>query len=158
VATAVAERLATADTKGAATYRANAEALAGELNALDTEFRQRLAGCTNKTLVTSHTAFGYLAQRYGLTQVGITGISPEAEPEAADLARVTSFVRAHRVRTIYHETLVSPAVAQTVARETGARTAVLDPIEGLADSTRGRDYLAVMRSNLASLAEGQPCP
>jgi zinc transport system substrate-binding protein len=158
VGTALGERLAETDPAGAATYRDNARALVTDLNALDAEFSRRLASCANKKLVTSHTAFGYLAQRYGLTQLGITGISPEAEPKAADLASVTSFVRSNRVRTIYHETLVSPAVAKTVAAETGARTAVLDPIEGLTDESRGRDYLAVMRANLASLAEGQPCP
>jgi zinc transport system substrate-binding protein len=111
----------------------------------------------NKDLVTSHEAFGYLAERYGMTQVGITGLSPDTEPQPADLARVTDFVREHKVRTIYYETLVSPAIARTVAAETGASTAVLDPIEGLTKDSDGGDYLAVMRSNLQHLREGQPC-
>jgi zinc transport system substrate-binding protein len=158
VADLVADRLAGVDAEGAATYRANAEKLRAELEALDGELRAGLATCTNKDLVTSHQAFGYLAQRYGLTQVGITGLSPDAEPQPADLARVTDFVRQHQVRTIYYETLVSPAIARTVAGETGARTAVLDPLEGLTEDSDGEDYLAVMRSNLAHLREGQPCP
>ena len=153
----IADRLAAADPPGAATYRANAEALEAELAGLDTEYRAGLATCANKDLVTSHQAFGYLAERYGLTQVGITGLSPDTEPQPADLARVTDFVRTHRVRTIYYETLVSPAIARTVATETGARTAVLDPIEGLTKDSDGSDYLAVMRSNLQHLREGQPC-
>jgi zinc transport system substrate-binding protein len=153
----IADRLAAADPDGAATYRANAKALQEELTGLDTEYRTGLANCASKDLVTSHQAFGYLAERYGLTQVGITGLSPDTEPQPADLARVTDFVREHKVRTIYYETLVSPAIARTVAAETGARTAVLDPIEGLTKDSAGGDYLAVMRSNLQHLREGQPC-
>jgi zinc transport system substrate-binding protein len=107
--------------------------------------------------VTSHAAFGYLARRYGLTQVGITGLAPDAEPSPADLARVSRLVRREGVRTVYYETLVSPDVARTVASETGARTAVLDPVEGLTKASAGRDYLGVMRSNLAALRVGQPC-
>jgi zinc transport system substrate-binding protein len=153
----IADKLAAADPDGADTYRANARALEAELTTLDTEFRTGLANCANKDLVTSHEAFGYLAERYGMTQVGITGLSPDTEPQPADLARVTDFVREHKVRTIYYETLVSPAIARTVATETGARTAVLDPIEGLTSESDGTDYLAVMRSNLSHLKEGQPC-
>jgi zinc transport system substrate-binding protein len=158
VAGLVADQLAAVDPDAAATYRANAGALQADLAALDGEYRTGLATCTNKDLVTSHQAFGYLAARYGLTQVGITGISPDAEPQPDDLARVTDFVRRNQVRTIYSEALVSPAIARTVAGETGVRTAVLDPVEGLTTDSEGEDYLAVMRSNLAHLREGQPCP
>ena len=107
--------------------------------------------------MTSHEAFGYLAQRYGLTQVGITGLSPDSEPSPARLAEVADFVDANDVQTIYFETLVDPSIAETVATETGATTAVLDPLEGLTDESAGADYLAVMRANLASLRSGQGC-
>jgi zinc transport system substrate-binding protein len=157
VSTQVAEAMAKADPDAAAAFRERAAALAGELSALDAAFRTGLAHCASTDLVTSHTAFGYLAQRYGLHQVGITGLSPEAEPDPRSLAAVATFVRDHHVSTIYSETLVSPAVARTVARETGATTAVLDPIEGLTDASAGRDYLQVMRSNLAVLKKGQSC-
>ncbi len=157
VGDALAARLATVDPQGAATYRANAASLRTDLTALDREFEAGLAGCANRALVTSHEAFGYLAQRYRLEQVGIGGLSPEAEPDAATLAKAADFVKARSVRTIYYETLVSPAVARTVAAETGARTAVLDPIEGLSDQSAAQDYLGVMRANLAALRAGQPC-
>lgn len=157
VAVALADRMTRADPSAATQFTANLAALRADLATLDAEFRTGLANCANPDLVTSHNAFGYLAQRYGLTQVGITGLTPEAEPQAGALADVTAFVRANRVRTIYYETLVSPAVADTVAAETGARTEVLDPIEGLNDRSQGSDYLAVMRSNLANLRAGQPC-
>ncbi|MEP6697521.1 MAG: metal ABC transporter substrate-binding protein [Pseudonocardiales bacterium] len=158
VAAALAVRLAKLDPGNAATYRVNADTLRAKLTALDGDFRAGLADCANKDLVTSHNAFGYLGQRYGLVQVGITGLTPEAEPNPADLAMVAEFVRTNHVRTIYYETLVSPAVARAVAAETGASTAVLDPIEGLTRESRGSNYLEVMRSNLASIKKGQPCP
>jgi zinc transport system substrate-binding protein len=157
VSAQVADAMAKADPGAAAAFRERATALTGELTALDDAFRTGLAHCASTDLVTSHTAFGYLAQRYGLHQVGITGLSPEAEPDPRSLAAVATFVREHDVSTIYSETLVSPAVARTVARETGATTAVLDPIEGLTDASAGRDYLEVMRSNLAVLQKGQSC-
>jgi zinc transport system substrate-binding protein len=157
VADAVATHLRRLDPERAREYQANAAILRGKLENLDGEFRAGLADCASTDLVTSHNAFGYLAQRYGLTQVGITGLTPEDEPKPGDLAAVTAFVRAHKVQTIYYETLVSPAIAETVAGETGARTAVLDPIEGLTDDSKGADYLEVMRANLANIRAGQAC-
>jgi zinc transport system substrate-binding protein len=157
VAEALVERLAELAPDQAATYQRNAATLRAELAKLDAELAKGLARCVNRKLVTSHNAFGYLAARYGLEQLGITGLTPEEEPSPADLAAVSGFVRAHDVQTIYSETLVSPAIARTVARETGAATAVLDPVEGLSEDSAGEDYLAVMRANLASLRKGQRC-
>jgi zinc transport system substrate-binding protein len=157
VSTQIEQRLAAIDPAGAPVYQANLAELTADLSILDADLRTGLASCANKDLVTSHQAFGYLAQRYGLTQVGITGLTPEQEPDPATLARVADFVRQNAVHTIYYETLVSPAIARTVAGETGARTAVLDPIEGLTANSQGADYLAIMRSNLKNLTEGQPC-
>jgi len=158
VADALADRLAKLDPEQAARYRSNAETLRAKLETLDKEFKAGLESCASRNLVTSHNAFGYLAQRYGLTQVGITGLTPEDEPKSADLVAVTNFARRNNVRTIYYETLISPAVARTVAAETGAVAAVLDPLEGLTSGSQGKDYLQVMRSNLANIKKGQPCP
>ena len=157
VADALAARLGRLRPQNAPQYESNAAGLRSELEALDAEFEAGLADCTNTNLVTSHNSFGYLARRYGLTQVGITGLTPEDEPAPQDLAEVTAFVEDNAVATIYYETLVSPAVARTVAAETGARTAVLDPVEGLTDESAGSDYLQVMRANLANIRTGQPC-
>jgi zinc transport system substrate-binding protein len=158
VAEVVAGRLERADPAHAPYYRINLASLTRDLTALDGQLRAGLASCAGSELVTSHTAFGYLAERYGLRQVGITGLSPESEPDPGQLAQAAAFVREHVVRTIYYETLVSPALAETVAAETGARVAVLDPLEGVDDASAGADYLEVMRSNLATLRKGQPCP
>jgi zinc transport system substrate-binding protein len=153
----VTDRLSRLDPTHAQEFRSNAADLRARLRTVGWEYRSGLAHCANRDLVTSHNAFGYLAQRYGLTQVGITGLTPDQEPKPGDLTAITSFVRAHDVRTIYYETLVSPAIAKTVAAETGAATEVLDPIEGLTKDSQGRDYLQVMRANLANLRRGQPC-
>ena len=157
VVSVVADRLATLDPGHAAQLHRNATALQRRLSELDRAYRAGLTHCANPDLVTSHNAFGYLAQRYGLTQVGITGLTPDNEPTPGDLADITAFVRAHHVKTIYYETLVSPAIAKTIAAETGASTEVLDPIEGLTKESQGRDYLQVMQANLANLRRGQPC-
>lgn len=157
VATALAARMTQAQPAAKDVFATNLAALSSDLRALDGEFSTGLANCANKDLVTSHNAFGYLSERYGMTQVGITGLTPDGEPDTGQLAKVTDFVRANKVHTIYYETLISPAIAKTVASETGAATEVLDPIEGLNDRSQGRDYLAVMRANLANLERGQPC-
>ena len=107
--------------------------------------------------MTGHDAFGYLALRYGFEALGIAGLSPDQEPSPAKLAEVADFVVEHGITTIYYEALVNPAVAEVVAQETGATTAVLDPLETLTDSSSGADYLEVMRSNLATLRSGQNC-
>jgi zinc transport system substrate-binding protein len=137
----------------------HAEALVGELRALDEEFRRGLATCERKEVVTTHASFGYLVRRYGLEQVPLTGLSPEAEPTPRDLERTVARVRSSGATTIYFETLISPRLAETVARETGAETAVLNPLEGLSkeELDRGADYLSVMRENLAALRRGLAC-
>lgn len=157
VADAVAARLAQLDPASAGVFRDNARGLRADLGELDAEYRTGLANCASTVIVTSHNAFGYLAQRYGMQQVGITGLTPEDEPTPKDLAAVADYVTGHDVRTIYYETLVSPAIAETIAAETGADTEVLDPIEGLAGDSGGNDYLSVMRANLANLRRGQGC-
>jgi len=157
VARALAARMSAAAPASAAAFEANLATLLADLRALDADLRTGLASCASTDLVTGHAAFGYLARRYGLNQVPIAGLSPDAEPDTGRPAAVTAEVRSKGVRTVYTETLVSPAVADTLARETGARTAVLDPIEGLNDRSAGSDYLAVMRANLATLRAGQPC-
>ncbi len=156
VADAVAKQLGERSPDAAATFTANAKAVREDLAKLDASYSTGLATCTNRTLVTSHAAFGYLADRYKLTQRGITGLDPETEPDAKALAEVTDFVKQNKVATVYYETLVSPAVAQTVARDTGAKTAVLDPLEGLAAGST-QTYLTVMQTNLSTLRTGQQC-
>ncbi|MDG4799231.1 metal ABC transporter substrate-binding protein [Micromonospora sp. WMMD980] len=150
----LAERLGKADPDHAADYTARAGALRGDLTKLDTEYAEGLRTCQRREIVTSHTAFGYLAERYELEQIGLTGLTPESEPSPQRLAEVAKEAREHRATTIFFETLVSPKVAETIAREVGARTAVLDPIEG--PPAEG-DYLSAMRANLQTLRTALDC-
>ena len=156
-AKAIGARLASDDPAHRTAYEKNTAAFVERLTALDRELEAGLASCDSKVLVTSHAAFAYLAQRYGLEQHGITGISPEAEPSAAGLKQLSDLVRRKGVRTIYQETLVEPHFAQTVAGSTGATVATLDPLEGITSASAGTDYFEVMRSNLAALRKGLGC-
>ena len=145
---------------GAALHaRGAAQRLVARLRVLDGRYRRDLAHCQRHEIVTSHEAFAYLAQRYGLKQVAITGLSPEAEPTPGALRHAVEAVRATRATTVFFETLVSPRIAQTVARETGTHAAVLDPIEGLTSTEQklGESYFTVMRSNLAHLRAALGC-
>jgi zinc transport system substrate-binding protein len=138
---------------------ARAAAPIAKLGALDHAYRQGLAHCARTEIVTSHAGFGYLGQRYGLHEVAITGLAPETEPTAQALARVVQTVRRTKATTVFFETLVSSRLADTVAREVGARTAVLDPIEGLTSSeqSRGDTYFTIMRRNLDALRKALAC-
>lgn len=157
VGTALAQRLADADPAHAADYQARAAAFTSSMTDLDRTFATGLKSCATTKLVTGHAAFGYLAARYGLTQVPIAGLSPDQEPSAKQLADVAATVKAAGVRTIFTETLVDPKFAQTVAKETGATLALLDPVEGITDLSPGKDYRAVMLANLAALRTGLGC-
>lgn len=138
---------------------ARAEDYLADLERLDEEFQTALARCERRDVVTSHAAFSYLARRYDLVQVPISGLSPEAEPDPQRLARLSDLIGERGVTTVFYEALVSPDVAETLAREAGVGTAVLDPIEGLSreEAARGGDYATVMRRNLAALREALGC-
>jgi zinc transport system substrate-binding protein len=130
-----------------------------DLNALDEEYRRGLRDCERRELVTTHAAFGHLAERYGLEQLALTGSSPEAEPSPLELESLVDRVRATGATTVFAEPLVSDRIAKTVAREVGAEVATLDPIEGLSEERleAGEDYVSVMRDNLVALREALGC-
>ncbi|WP_112133551.1 metal ABC transporter solute-binding protein, Zn/Mn family [Glycomyces dulcitolivorans] len=150
---AIADGLAGIDDVNADSYATAADAFTADLTELDAEFTDGLAGRTSDAIVTSHAAFGYLADRYGLTQIAISGLSPDQEPDTQRMAEVAQYVEDNAVTTIFFETLVSPDIAETLAAESGAQTAVLNPLEGLTDEQAegGADYFTVMRENLAAL-------
>lgn len=133
--------------------------LVAKLEALDSELADGLAHCRRHEIVTSHAAFGYLAKRYGLQQLALTGLSPEAEPSPRDLEALVDEVKRTDATTVFFETLVSSKLADTVAREAGAKTAVLDPLEGLTEDevAAGEDYFSVMQANLATLRAALQC-
>ncbi len=148
-----------ADPVNAEHYQANAEELQERLAALDTEYRQGLATCQTRTFITSHAAFGYLAAEYGLTQMPISGLSPDEEPSAQELVAITEFAREHNVKYIFFETLVSPKLSETIANEVGAQTLVLNPLEGLSSEeiANGENYFTQMQNNLTNLTIALSC-
>ena len=154
-ATLVGDKLAEADSAHADTYKANAKALAEELTTLGDTLVAKTSTCKVKTFVTAHTAFGYLADRTGLTQVGISGLDPDSSPSPARLAEISQIAKEQGVTTIFTEALIDPKVAQTLADDLGITTAVLDPIESQTDASK--DYAATMTSNIDALTKALDC-
>lgn len=157
VAAAVEEQLTAADPDHAEQFAANLADLESDLTALDEETRAGLGDCARSVLVVSHDAFGYWADRYGLEVEAINGLSPDAEPSPAHLRELSDLITSEGITTVFSETLASPELADTLAVELGIATAVLDPIEGLAESTSDEDYLSLMRANLAVVQKANDC-
>ena len=132
----------------------NQASFESSLTALAGEYSTKLANCSVKAMIVSHEAFGYLAKEYGFEQVGISGLSPEAEPSPARLAEVAKIAKAKQATTIYYETLVDPKVAKTLAEELKISAAKLDPLES---PPATGDYLSAMQENLGALFKGQVC-
>ena len=153
-ATAIEEALATADPDHAEDYKTNLETLTSTLDGLDSSYQGGFSQCERKTFITSHAAFGYLADRYSLTQASISGVDPESEPSPAELAEVKKVVESTGTTTIFTEELVSPETAEAVASETGATTAVLSPIESAPEDA---DYAGAMSANLDALRTALAC-
>jgi zinc transport system substrate-binding protein len=151
VAQGVGKTLAKADPNHATTYEKNTAALVKKLDALSTDFRNGLKNRTSDTFITTHAAFGYLAERYGLVEEAISGIDPESEPSAARMKALHSLAQKYHVTTVFFETLVSDKTARTVAADLKLKTDVLDPIEGITSKSKGDDYFQVQRSNLKAL-------
>jgi zinc transport system substrate-binding protein len=156
IADAVGKQLAEVDPGRSADLTARTDTLKAELTKLDEEYAAGLKNCQRHEIVTSHAAFGYLASRYKLEQIPITGLTPEEEPTPEHLLQVKQKAQEAKATTIFFETLVSPKVAETLAKEVGAKTAVLDPIEGLEEGSK-EDYFSVMRANLKTLREALGC-
>ncbi|MET7615689.1 metal ABC transporter substrate-binding protein [Streptomyces sp. NPDC005408] len=151
VAKGVGKSLEKADPDHAADYKKNTDALVTKLNGLNTTFQQGLKNTATKTFITTHSAFGYLAERYGLDQEGIAGIDPESEPSPARIKELQTVAKKDKVTTVFFETLASDKTAKTLADDAGLKTDVLDPLEGITDKSKGDDYVQVMESNLAAL-------
>ena len=157
-ADAITAAMALADPPHASQYRDADATTKTQLTGLDNEYRDTLVGCQRSTFLTTHAAFGYLAQAYGLTQLAIAGVTPEDEPSPRRLGMLAKQARTLGLTTVFFETLVSPDYANTLAADLDLRTDVLDPIEAVTKSSRGDDYMAIMRSNLNALRTANGCP
>lgn len=156
LAAQVRAELAELDPEHAADYAANLRSLQADLDQLDAAYAEGLARCRVDTVVVSHDAFGYL-EKYGPHFESIAGLTPDAEPSAAHLAELAALIESEKITTVFSETLVSPALAETLARDLGLDTEVLDPVEGLTDQTADEDYLSLMRTNLERLRAANGC-
>lgn len=152
----VSEQLAAVDAAHADAFAVRAKALKARLAELDAEYRSGLASCARTEIVTAHAAFGYLAERYQLEQIPIAGVSPDQEPAPHRIRQIQELVQQRGITTIFFERLLSADLADTIARDTGASTGLLDPIEGITD-TATNDYFTVMRANLAALRKALSC-
>ncbi len=155
----IAQELIEVDPTNTSTYRVNSENLQKKFDLLDQEFRSGLAQCKQKSIVTSHAAFGYVASRYGLKQIPITGLTPDEEPSPQKLAEIAKFAKENGIKYIFFETLVSPKLAETIASEIGAQTLFFDPLEGLTkeEEMAGQDYFSIQRENLKNLKIALEC-
>jgi zinc transport system substrate-binding protein len=155
----VAHHLAEVDPDGAEEFERNAEAFRAELLDLDERFEETLSDCRHDLIVVQHEAFGWMTERYGLRQEGIAGLSPEQEPDPRRMAELVGLVEDEGINTVFTETLVSPRIAETLAREAGVETSTLNPIEGLTDTQKadGEDYVSIMESNLENLEAALGC-
>ncbi|WP_406398461.1 metal ABC transporter substrate-binding protein [Streptomyces uncialis] len=151
VAKGLGKAMAKADPDHAADYGKNTDALVKRLDALHTKFEGGLRDTRTDVFITTHSAFGYLADRYGLIEESITGLDPESEPSGARIKALQQTAKADKVDTVFYETLVSDRTAKTLANDAGLRTDVLDPVEGITDKSKGDDYIQVMEANLTAL-------
>ncbi|MEO6509367.1 MAG: metal ABC transporter substrate-binding protein [Nocardioides sp.] len=156
VGDAVAADLAALDPPHAAAYEQNAAALHGDLDALDRDFSTGLADCDRHVIVSSHDAFGYWG-KYGIDVAPVAGLTPDAEPTPAGIARLQQLIHDDGITTVFSERLASPRLTDSLSHDLGLRSEVLDPVEGLADTTSHEDYLSLMRENLIALQEANGC-
>lgn len=158
-ARAITQGFMQVDPLHSAEYTKNEEALDAQLDQIDLHYQQGLAHCASSTIITSHSAFNYLASDYHFSQISIAGLSPDAEPSPSQIAAVADFAKANQIKYIFFESLISPKLSETIAQEIGAQTLVLDPLEGISDLDlqQGKNYVTVMEENLKNLRVALQC-
>ena len=157
LAQAIAVQLTEIDSANAPAYTENLAAVTSTLTSINTDYATGLTDCDRTQFLTTHAAFGYMAERYGLTQISISGISPDAEPSPARIVDIHRIAEEQGLTTVFFETLTSPELAQSIADDLHLKTDVLDPIEGITDQSRGSDYTEIMASNLTALRTANGC-
>ncbi|MGM0782787.1 MAG: metal ABC transporter solute-binding protein, Zn/Mn family [Pseudomonadota bacterium] len=148
----VRDGLIEADPANEASYRDNAERYISELEAADAEIREWLGEIPAGTsVITGHDSFGYFASAYGLRFLSPVGLSSEAEPSAADMARLIDVIREENVRALFHENMTSPAIIEQLAEETDLSIAGTLYADALAAEGEASTYLGMMRHNARTL-------
>ncbi|WP_138204976.1 metal ABC transporter substrate-binding protein [Haloimpatiens lingqiaonensis] len=150
---AIKDALVKADPSNKSYYEKNYEDNARKMDQLDKKYKEAVGKFTQKNMVVSHEAFGYLCDAYGLKQVGIEGLNAESEPSPARMAEIVNYVKENNVKYIFSEELLSPKVAEAISKETGTKIAILNPLEGIKDEdmNAGKEYFSIMNDNLEIL-------
>lgn len=149
---AIADRLGALEPESAEAFTTAAAEVRGDLEALDAELAEQFGSVDGeRTFITSHAAYAYLADRYDLHQVGIAGVDPETEPSPQRLLELEKVIEEEGVSTIFFETTASPKVAKTLAQNAGVTSEELDNLE--TQLSADSDYPAVMRENSRKLLE-----
>lgn len=147
----IADKLSELDSANKETYQKNAQNFSAKAHDLTKKYQPIFEKANQKTFVTQHTAFSYLAKRFGLNQLGIAGISPDQEPSPRQLSEIQDFVKTYRVKTIFTESNLSSKVADTLVKSTGVSLKTLNPLE--ADPQNDKSYLDNLEENLTILAQ-----
>ena len=155
----IADKLSQTDSSNSSKYQENAKNYIARLENLNQKFKSKLSNCSIHSVVTSHNFLQYLGKEYNFDSTPISGISPDSEPSVHDLAIITQLIKSKNIKYIFTETLISPKLSQTLANETGAKTLVLNPLEGLTGDqiNQGQDYISVMEENLNNLSIAMDC-
>jgi len=157
LAQAITAQLIGIDPTNEQAYTDNLAAVTSTLTGIDANYSTGLANCDRTEFLTTHAAFGYMAERYGLTQISISGLSPDAEPSPTRIADIHRISQEQGLTTVFFETLTSPELAQSLAEDLHLKTDVLDPIEGITDQSKGSDYAQIMSANLNALQQANGC-
>lgn len=158
-AEAISNKLQTIDPRNAELYQSNTQILLSKLNTLDQEFKTGLAHCQKNKVITSHAAFAYMAKRYGFEQIAIQGLNAEEDPSPAEIASIVKLAKANEINYVFFETLLSPKISETIAKEIGGQTLIFNPIEGLNEEEKqsGADYFSIQKENLNNLRLALNC-
>ena len=150
----IRDALIAADPDGKAAYEANAAAYLAKLDALDREVKAAVAAipAERRKIITSHDAFGYFEQAYGVAFIAPQGVSTEAEPSARDIARIVTQVKKQKIPAVFLENITDPRLMERIAKETGARVGGKLYSDALTDEKGDApSYIELMRHNLKTL-------
>ncbi|MFZ1382780.1 MAG: metal ABC transporter substrate-binding protein [Scrofimicrobium sp.] len=154
IADAIAEKLAQANPSGADEYQANAAALRAALEEQDAEYQTVLANCGGETLLTSHEAFGYLAARYGLEQVGVLGVDPDAEPSPARINEVLTLIGEHGITTLF----IEPTTAHSHSEDEADHDHDAESGDETAHEEEGHDHVHLSEEQTTAISQALGIP
>lgn len=144
----IKDTLVEIDEDNKAYYEENYDAFVGELESLYNEYKEKFDNLSTKDFVTGHAAFGYLCRDFGLQQKSVENLFAEGEPTPKQLEQLVTFCKENNIKTVFSESLASPKVSETLAKEVGAEVV---PILTLESNEDDKSYVEAMRYNLEEI-------